>query len=91
MDPALHQFIRGNGETGLFGWPRVPRLEALRNDWFDAPDLASRKAIAATIQTVAVDEVTYVPLGSDRSYTALRGDMTDRVPGLPIYWNIRRT
>jgi peptide/nickel transport system substrate-binding protein len=87
----LHQFIRGNGETGLFDWPRVPRLEALRNDWFDAPNLASPKAIAATIQTVAVDEVTYVPLGSHRSYTALRGDMTDRVPGLPIYWNIRRT
>jgi ABC-type transport system substrate-binding protein len=91
MDPALHQFVRGNGEAGLYGWPRVPRLEELRNAWFDAPDLAARKAIAAEIQTVAVDEVTYLPLGSHRSYTALRRDLTDRVPGLPIFWNIRRT
>jgi hypothetical protein len=39
MDPALHQFISGNGETG----PRAPRLEAVPHDWFDTPDLASRK------------------------------------------------
>ena len=39
IDPAVHQFIRGNGEMGLFGWPKVPRLEELRNAWFDASEL----------------------------------------------------
>ena len=70
IDPAVHQFIRGNGEMGLFGWPKVPRLEELRNAWFDAEDHATRKAIAAEMQVLAIDEVTYIPLGSYRSYTA---------------------
>ena len=26
-----------------------------------------------------------------RSYTALKGNLTDRVTGLPIYWGIRRS
>ena len=91
IDPAVHQFIRGNGEMGLFGWPKVPRLEELRNAWFDAEDHATRQAIAAEMQVLAIDEVTYVPLGSYRSYTALRGNLTDRVTGLPLYWGIRRS
>ena len=91
IDPAVHQFIRGDGEKGLFGWPRVPRLEELRNAWFDAEDMASRKTIAAEMQVFAIEEVTYIPVGSYRSYTALRGDLTDRITGLPIYWGIRRS
>jgi peptide/nickel transport system substrate-binding protein len=89
IDPAVHQFIRGNGEMGLFGWPKVPRLEELRNAWFDAENTGSRRALAAQMQTLAIEEVTYIPLGSYRSYTALRGDLLDRVAGLPIYWGIR--
>jgi peptide/nickel transport system substrate-binding protein len=76
---------------GLFGWPKVPRLEELRNAWFDAEDHATRRAVAAEMQVLAIDEVTYVPLGSYRSYTALRSDLTDRVTGLPLYWGIRRS
>jgi peptide/nickel transport system substrate-binding protein len=91
IDPAVHQFIRGDGEKGLFGWPKAPRLEELRNAWFDATDIASRKAIAAAMQEVAIEEVTYVPLGSYRTYTALKGDLSDRVTGLPIFWGIRRS
>jgi len=90
MDPAVHQFIRGNGEAGLYGWPRVPRLEELRTGWFEAPDLTQRRVIAAEMQQVAINEVTYIPLGSHRSYTALNGELRDRMPGLSIYWNIRR-
>jgi peptide/nickel transport system substrate-binding protein len=75
----------------LFGWPKVPRLEELRNSWFDAEDLATRRAIAAQMQALAIDEVTYVPLGSYRSFTALQSNLTDRVTGLPLYWGIRRS
>jgi len=83
IDPAVHQFIRGDGEKGLFGWPQVPRLEELRNAWFDAVDVGGRKSIAAEMQTVAIEEVTYVPVGSYRNYTALRADLIDRITGLP--------
>ena len=43
------------------------------------------------MQVLAIDEVTYVRLGSYRSYTALKRDLTDRVTDLPIYWGIHRS
>jgi peptide/nickel transport system substrate-binding protein len=68
----------------------VPRLEELRDAWFDAPDLAAQQAIARDMQTVAMDELPYIPLGSYKSMTALRANLTGRVAGLALYWGIRR-
>lgn len=56
-DPATHVAIRGNGKAGYPGWPTVPRLEQLRDAWFDAPDEATRKAICADIQSTVMEEV----------------------------------
>ena len=90
-DPASHPLLRGNGTEGYLGWPSIPRLEDLRERWFDAPDETARKLIARDIQRVALEEVCYVPTGTGLSRTALRADLTDRVQGVPIFWNIRRT
>ncbi len=90
-DPAGHPLIRGNGADAWFGWPTIPELERLREAWFDAPDQAGRKAIAADIQRVAIDEVAYIPLGTYSSFTALRKNLTGRVNGFAIFWNLRRT
>jgi hypothetical protein len=68
----------------------VPRLEELRDAWFDAPDLPAQQAIARDMQTVAMDELPYIPLGSYKSMTALRANLTGRVAGLAIYWGSRR-
>jgi peptide/nickel transport system substrate-binding protein len=35
--------------------------------------------------------VVYVPVGSYRSMTSYRRNLTGRVLGLPILWNIRKT
>ena len=91
VDPALHPLIRGNGVQGWPGWPTIPRLETLRDQWFEAPDDAQRKAIAADIQRVVVDEVAYIPVGGYQSMTALRRNLVDRVDGFAIYWGLRRT
>jgi peptide/nickel transport system substrate-binding protein len=89
-DPAVHPLLRGNGAGAWFGWPVIPQLETLRASWFDAPDQASRKAICADIQRVALDEVAFIPLGTYTSFTALRADLTDRVNGFALFWNLRR-
>ena len=89
-DPAAHSMIRGNGLAGWPGWPTIPRLEALRDAWFDAPSLEAQRAIAADIQTTALDEVSYIPLGSYYGKTALRRNLTGRVSGLMLLWNLRR-
>jgi peptide/nickel transport system substrate-binding protein len=89
-DPAAHFPLRGNGTNAWFGWPDIPKLEELRDAWFDAPDLAAQQALARDMQTVAMDELPYIPLGSYKSMTALRANLTGRVPGLALYWGIRR-
>jgi peptide/nickel transport system substrate-binding protein len=89
-DPAAHPLLRGNGLNGLFGWPTVPELETLRAKWFDAADLTARQEICRSIQRIALDEVTYIPLGVYKSFTALRANLADRVNGFAIFWNLRR-
>jgi peptide/nickel transport system substrate-binding protein len=66
-------------------------LESLHARWFDAPDDAGRKAIAAEIQHVALNEVAYIPLGTYISFTAMRSNLTDRVKGFAMFWNLRRS
>lgn len=90
MDPAGHPVARGNGKDAWFGWPTIPRLESLRDAWFEAPNLAAQKAIADDIQRVVLDEVPFIPVGAYYSNTALRRDLTGRVGGFALFYNLRR-
>jgi peptide/nickel transport system substrate-binding protein len=90
LDPSAHFPLRGNGAGAWVGWPTSERLEALRDAWFVAPDLAAQQAIAREIQTVAMDELPYIPLGAYLSNTAIRRNLADRVAGLALFWNLRR-
>jgi peptide/nickel transport system substrate-binding protein len=88
--PATHYMLRGNGENAYFGWPTSPRLEELRDAWFDAPDLAGQKKIAAEMQAQAFVDVPYIPLGVFYNPSVYRRDVTDILHGFPIFWNMRR-
>jgi peptide/nickel transport system substrate-binding protein len=88
--PATHQALRGNGAKAYFGWPTSAKIEALRDQWFDAPDLAAQKQIAAQIQLQAFEDVPYVPLGLYYNPSVYRADLTGILHGLPIFWNARR-
>jgi ABC-type transport system substrate-binding protein len=90
VDPASHVGLRGNGINGWFGWPTMPKLEELRDAWFEAPNLDAQKTIAQDIQRVVFDEVPYIPLGAYYSRTALARNLVGRVPGLALFWNLRR-
>ncbi|MBV1798141.1 ABC transporter substrate-binding protein [Siccirubricoccus sp. G192] len=90
LDPAAHTPLRGNGAAAWPGWPTIPRLEELRDAWFDAPDLAAQQRICREMQEVAMDELPYIPVGAYISNTALRKNLQDRVSGFAIFWNIRR-
>jgi peptide/nickel transport system substrate-binding protein len=89
--PGSHQPLRGNGPQAWSGWPTMPRLEALREQWFDAPDQASARGIAEEIQRVAWDEVPFIPLGLVRPPQAWRRSITGVVRGGPsLFWGVRR-
>jgi peptide/nickel transport system substrate-binding protein len=91
VDPSAHFPLRGNGANAWPGWPNMPRLEELRDAWFVAPDLDAQKRIARELQTVAMDELPYIPVGAYMSMTAHRRNLADRVKGMALFWGLRRT
>ncbi len=90
FNPAGHVFLRTNGKAAAPGWPSSERLEALRDDWFRAPDLAAQQRIAEQMQLQAFEDVPYIPLGQTISRTAYRADLTGVLEGMPLFWNVRR-
>lgn len=89
MSPATNTMLQGAGDKAPFGWPDIPRIEELRAQWFDAPDLAAQQTIAEEIQRVAMDELPYIPVSGIYTFTVARASLADRVVGFPIFWNIR--
>ena len=91
LNPAGHLSLRGNGETGWFGWPTSPKIEDLRNAWFDAPDVATQKKLCEDIQRQVLTDVPYVPLGQYLQATAYRDSLVGVNNGFAMFWNVRRT
>ncbi|KAA2214006.1 ABC transporter substrate-binding protein [Teichococcus oryzae] len=90
LNPSAHNFLRGSGEKATFGWSTSPELEALRDEWFAAPDAAAQKAIGVRAQRQAFIDVPYVPLGLFYQPTAYRKELAGVLKGLPLFWNVRR-
>jgi peptide/nickel transport system substrate-binding protein len=90
FNPAAHNYIRGSGKTATFGWADIPRLETLRNAWFDAPDQAAQAAICREMQLVAFETVPYVPTGVFYQPTVYRKSLTDVPRGFPQFYGVRR-
>ena len=88
--PGGNQALRGTGERAWFGWPTMPRMEELRAQWFDAPDLAAQQAQARLIQAEAMREAPYLPLGQFFQATAYRRGISGMLKGLPLFWNIHK-
>jgi peptide/nickel transport system substrate-binding protein len=65
-------------------------MEAFRDAWFNAPDLAAQKKVGEDMQRLAFEDVPFYPLGSAQSPTAYRKDITGVPEGFVIFWNVRR-
>jgi peptide/nickel transport system substrate-binding protein len=92
VNPAVHFGVMGGGQRAWYGWPDVPELEKLVNDWVRATDQTRRKLLADEIQKVALGDVTYVPWGEWFQPTAFRKNVRDvlKFDG-PIFWNVKVT
>jgi peptide/nickel transport system substrate-binding protein len=90
LSPATHPALRGNGDQAFPGWPTSARIEALREEWLDALDEASRRRIAVAMQQQAFIDVPYIPLGTFYPSTAYRSSLTGVLDGQAIFWNVRR-
>jgi peptide/nickel transport system substrate-binding protein len=92
LNPATNRSLRAPGAKGVLpGWADDPKLEALRAAWFEAPDDASRKEIAAQEQERAFETVPFIPLGQYRAQAAYRSNLTGVVAGpIQVFWNIEK-
>jgi peptide/nickel transport system substrate-binding protein len=90
INPAGHISLRANGDKAWFGWPDDPKLEALRDQWFEAPDVAAQAAICAAMQQEALISVPYIPMGQYLQPTAYRANLDGVLSGFAIFWNVRK-
>ena len=88
--PAGNQLLRTNGPNAWFGWPTDPAIEALRDEWFAAPDLPAQRRLAEQLQTRAFEVVPYIPLGQYFQPTAYRTSLQGVLSGFSMFWNVRK-
>ena len=88
--PGSHQLMRGNGAGAYNGWPTLPKLEALRDEWLFAEDKAQQLALARRMQEQALLDVPYLPLGSYYQPVAYKANLTGVSKGLVQFTGIRR-
>jgi peptide/nickel transport system substrate-binding protein len=89
LDPASQLGIRGNGLGAWFGWPTAPKIEALRQQWFEAKDLADQKRICIELQKQFWIDVPYIPLGALYSPIVYSPKLTGIRSGFPQFYDVR--
>jgi peptide/nickel transport system substrate-binding protein len=89
-NPAGDAVLRGNGDNAWFGWPTLPKMEALRDQWLHTTDPVALKKIAADIQLQAFEDAPAMPLGLYYQPVAYRADLVDMQKGLILFTGVRR-
>jgi peptide/nickel transport system substrate-binding protein len=82
--------IRGSGDSAWFGWPTNPKMEALRDQWFDAPDLKAQQQICREMQALFWQDPPYVPLGMYDQPWAYHNYLQDVRDGWPQFYGVKR-
>jgi len=88
--PGTHQLMRGNGQGAYNGWPTLPKLEALRDEWLFAEDKETQLVLARKIQEQALQDVPYLPLGSYYQPVAYKENLSGVSKGLVQFTGIKR-
>jgi len=91
--PAVSLPLWMNGADAKAMWrPQDAEMLKMRADWFDAPDLAAQKTLAADMQRRAMTEVVpFVPLGVFYLPTAYRANLTGFSKSyFPVFWSVKR-
>src|SRR5215831_19090249 len=90
-NPYGNPMIRADGQKAFVGWPRSPRIEALRAAWLDTGDLDEQRRICVELQMQLWQDVPYIPMGEYWQSTAYRRDLLDVLPGcFAVFWGVRR-
>ena len=88
----LAQFpLRGTAEKAWFGWPNDPKMEELREAWFNASDPAASKKAAEAVQRHAFEFVPIIPTGQFILPTAYRSNISGLIIApINLLWNVEK-
>ena len=90
ISPGPNIAIRGIGASSWFGWPTDPEMEKLRDQWFEASDLAAQQKITRQMQEHFWQNPSYVPLGMYDQPFAYHSYLKDVHDGWPQFYGVRR-
>ena len=91
LNPVVSAPFRGAGDKGWFGWYANQKVEDLTKAWLKAPDMDTRKKIAAEIQDENFKQVPTITLGQFQIPMAYRTSLKDIVPcSSPLFWGVKR-
>jgi peptide/nickel transport system substrate-binding protein len=92
INPAPYTALRANGDGAWFGWPKSDAVEAARDEWFAASDIAGEKAAVDKMNAAAVDFGLFAPTGFFLSYQAWRKNISGVVKApAPFFWGVSKT
>ena len=90
LGPAASVGIRGAGTASWFGWPTDPKMEALRDAWFEASDIATQKKLCDEMQAQFWINPPFAPLGMYDLPTAHHAYLQDIRDGWPQFYGVKR-
>jgi peptide/nickel transport system substrate-binding protein len=91
VNPAVNFPLRGTGEKAWFGWPSDPKMEELREAWFNASDAASSKKAAEAVQRHAFEFLPIIPTGQFILPTAYRSNISGLIIApINLLWNVEK-
>jgi peptide/nickel transport system substrate-binding protein len=90
ISPGQNIALRATGANAWFGWPDDPKMEALREAWFEAPDLEAQREVSRQMQAAFWQNPSYVPLGMWYQPTGFRSNLEDVPDGWPQFYGVRR-
>jgi peptide/nickel transport system substrate-binding protein len=61
-NPATNAALRGDGTSGMPGWPDSPGLEVLRDNWLAAADVAAQRRVGEKMQLQTWQDVPCIPM-----------------------------
>jgi peptide/nickel transport system substrate-binding protein len=91
-NPLTMPMLNAQGDKGWLGWQNEPRIEALKQKYARTNNLAQKQQIAKQLQHVALETVSYVPLGMYSRTTAYRKGIkgVEHNAGVHVFWDVRK-
>ena len=91
-NPAINYPLRGIGEKSWFGWPTDPKMEELRNAWFDATGCRPRRrSWLTTCSGMAGNRCRSCPTAQFVVPTAYRCNISGLlISPIAFLWNVEK-